>query len=98
VRRLLRPDRPAGLPERRRRGGVYDPSHPGPARCEDDVPRAADIDLEHRRRIVQAEGVCAGGVVDVVAASHRGHQRLEVEDVPTHRLRAQRAELICRGV
>src|SRR5439155_2274849 len=98
VRRLLRPDRPAGLSKRRPTGREHDPSHACPSRREDDVPRAANVDLEHRRRITKAEGVRAGGVVDDVAAAHRGRQLLAVDDVTPHRLCAQRAELARRGV
>ena len=90
--RLLGSHRSLPLPQRCRRRRVDDPLDLGSRGGPDDVLRPAHVDLEHRRRIADAEGVRAGGVVDELAAAHRGGQGLGIEHVAAQRLGAQLAE------
>ena len=96
--RGLRSHRPAGLSERSGRRRVHDPPNSGRRRGVHDVARAAHVDLEQRGGIPEAERIDAGGVVDDLAAAHRGRKVRGVEDVAANGLRAQRAERARRVV
>ena len=94
---LLGSHRSLSLSQRCRRGGVDDAPDLGSRGGPDDILRPSHVDLEHRRRIADAEGIRAG-VVDEAAAVHRGCQRLEIEHVAWDRLGAQLAERAGRGL
>ena len=94
VRRVLAPDGAVRLAERGRRRGQHDAPHARARGGAHSRLGAAHVDVQQRGRIVGAQRVDAGDVVEQLAARHPLRQRVLVEHVAAHdpcRARGERA-------